>query len=86
MPMKFKAALFYNGFIVFYDVFRVGDEVYKAKLDSSLSEITPPELIELKKNGSNWVSSCEHFDISKEIGAAIDQQKNKGKTAGRSVA
>ena len=72
--MKFKAALFYNGRIAFYSVYLLSDNLYKAKLDEYPGQVTPPQLVELNKNGQMWTSDCVDKEVVKELGAAIDQR------------
>jgi hypothetical protein len=77
MAVKFKAALFYNESIVFYSVYRVGEDFYKAKLDDCNVDGQPPALLALYKNENYWNSDCSNSQIVKELGAAIEQQNNK---------
>lgn len=77
MTVKFKAALFYKESIVFYNVYRVGEDFYKAKLDDCNVEGQPPVLLELFKRGNKWTSDCTNGHIVQELSAAIEQQKNK---------
>lgn len=73
--MKFKAALFYQDALVFYSVYHLGNDYYKAKLDSSLpQDDQPPLLLELKRQGPVWRSDCSENEVVREIGAAIDQR------------
>ena len=72
--MKFKAALFYNGHIVYYNVYVIGDNIYKVKLDTYYDEPAPPQVIELYKNGYIWKANCEDNELVKELGAAIEQR------------
>ena len=74
--MKFKTALFYKGAIVYYNIFRLGNNLYKVKLDSYNGNTHPPELIEIYKEGQTWHSSCNEMELIKELSAAIEQ-KNK---------
>jgi hypothetical protein len=77
MAVKFKAALFYNESIVFYSVYLVGEDFYKAKLDDCNVDGQPPVLLALYKKENYWNSDCSNSQIVKELGAAIEQQKNK---------
>lgn len=77
MSIKFKAALFYNDVIVFYSLYKIGENIFKAKLESTDVAVDPPELLELYKEADEWRSACENQDLIKELGAAIEQQKNK---------
>jgi hypothetical protein len=77
MAVKFKAALFYKESIVFYSVYRVGEDYYKAKLDECSVEGQPPVLLTLYKKESYWKSDCSNSLIVKELSAAIEQQKTK---------
>ena len=74
--MKFKAALFYNGYIAYYNVYLIGENLYKVKLDSYYGETTPPSIIELHKLGYQWNASCGEYELIKELGAAIEQRVN----------
>lgn len=74
-PMKFKAALFYQDALVFYSVYHLGNDYYKAKLDGNLHDMgQPPLLLELKRQGMQWRSDCSENEVVREIGAAIDQR------------
>jgi hypothetical protein len=77
MAVKFKAALFYKETIVFYSVYRLGEDYYKAKLDECNVEGQPPVLLALYKKENYWNSDCSNSQIVKELGAAIEQQKSK---------
>lgn len=70
--MKFKAALFYNGNIVFYSVFLLRDNLYKAKLDEYNGAAQPPTLVELKKDHFGWKTDCVDRELVNELTAAID--------------
>lgn len=72
--MKFKAALFYNGCIAYYNIYVIGDNIYKVKLDSYYGDLQPPQLIELNKKGFQWNANCEDYELVKELSAAIEQQ------------
>lgn len=73
--MKFKAALFYQDALVFYSIYHVGENFYKAKLDSlSVEQTAPPTLLELRKEDRTWASNCAEFELVRELGAAIDQR------------
>ena len=72
--MKFKAALFYNGHIAYYNVYVIGDNVYKVKLDTYYGEPAPPQVIELYKKGFQWKANCEDNELVKELGAAIEHR------------
>lgn len=73
--MKFKAALFYQDALVFYSIYHVGENFYKAKLDSQgPKNATPPSILELRKEERAWASNCAEFELVKELGAAIDQR------------
>lgn len=73
--MKFKAALFYQETLVFYSIYHVGDNFYKAKLDAeNLKKGNPPTLLELRKQNRQWSSDCPENALVKELGAAIDQR------------
>ena len=77
MAVKFKAALFYQESIVFYSVYLVGEDYYKAKLDECSVEGQPPVLLTLYKKENYWKSDCSNSLIVNELGAAIEQQKSK---------
>jgi hypothetical protein len=77
MAVKFKAALFYNESIIFYSVYRVGNDFYKAKLDNYNEKDQPPVLLALYKKENYWKSDCSNNQIVNELGAAIEQQINK---------
>ncbi|MCU7547908.1 hypothetical protein OCK74_02225 [Chitinophagaceae bacterium LB-8] len=77
MAVKFKAALFYQESIVFYSVYCVGEDFYKAKLDDCNVEGQPPALLALYKSENYWESDCNNIHIVNELGAAIEQQKYK---------
>jgi hypothetical protein len=77
MGVKFKAALFYKDSIVFYSVYRVGENFYKAKLDDCSVEGQPPLLLTLYKKEDYWKSDCSNRQVVKELSAAIEQQGNK---------
>jgi hypothetical protein len=77
MAVKFKAALFYKDSILFYSVYRVGQDFYKAKLDDCTVEGQPPVLLTLYKNENYWKSDCSNTQIVKELSAAIEQQGYK---------
>jgi hypothetical protein len=77
MAVKFKAALFYKDSIVFYSVYRVGQDFYKAKLDNCNVEGQPPVLLSLYKKENYWKSDCSNNLVVKELSAAIEQQVNK---------
>jgi hypothetical protein len=62
---------------VFYSIYHVGDNFYKAKLDTSMKEIQPPELLELRKQDRNWCSDCIENALVRELGAAIDQRTTR---------
>lgn len=72
--MRFKAALFYDGKIAFYNVYFLSSNFYKAKLDDYSGESAPPPLIELVRESVGWASSCAEKEVVKELGAAIDQR------------
>lgn len=72
--MKFKAALFYNGHIVYYNIYVIGENTYKVKLDSYYSEPAPPQVIGLYKMGYIWKADCAEDELIKELSAAIEQQ------------
>lgn len=73
--MKFKAALFYQNSLVFYSIYHLGDNYFKAKLDNySMDSSNPPLLLELYRQNSQWNSNCSEGEIVKELGAAIDQR------------
>ena len=74
--MKFKAALFYNGCIAYYNIFLIAENYYKVKLDTYKGEASPPVLIELFKDGYTWCSNCSDHELTKELGAAIEQRLN----------
>ncbi|MBD0286203.1 MAG: hypothetical protein ICV53_18620 [Flavisolibacter sp.] len=74
--MRFKTALFYNGTIVYYNVYTIGHNAYKIKLDSYNGATKPPTLIELHKEGHSWFSSCTDQELIKELSAAIDRKNN----------
>ena len=70
--MKFKAALFYNGNIVFYSIFLLRDNLFKAKLDDHNGVAQPPSLVELRKENYGWKTDCVDSEIVNELTAAID--------------
>lgn len=73
--MKFKAALFYQDSLVFYSIYHVGENFYKAKLDAEdVNNIKPPLLLELRKQNKQWSSDCGESAVVRELGAAIDQR------------
>ena len=74
--MKFKAALFYHGFIAYYSVYLIGENAYKVKLDAYCGDHLPPQVIELRKNGYQWKANCEEYELVKELSAAIEQKVN----------
>lgn len=73
--MKFKAALFYNGSIVFYNVFVLRDNLFKAKLDDHEIAVQPPLLVELQKDPFGWKTNCSDGEIVRELTAAIDHKQ-----------
>jgi hypothetical protein len=77
MAVKFKAALFYKDSIVFYSVYCVGQDFYKAKLDDCNVEGQPPVLLTLYKKENYWKSDCSNSLVVKELSAAIEQQGNR---------
>ena len=70
--MRFKAALFYQNSIAFYNVYLLDVNTYKAKLEEYSGQLTPPPLVNIQKNGSVWNSDCNDTEIVAELGAAID--------------
>ena len=72
--MKFKAALFFNSAIAFYNVYLLEDDFCKARLHEYSGPLTPPELVQLKRIDLVWTSDCEHKDLVKQLGAAINQR------------
>ncbi len=73
--MKFKAALFYQDTLVYYSIYSLGDNYYKAKLDDLFaSRCKAPQLVELHRYSDSWLSDCPETELVKELGAAIDQR------------
>lgn len=72
--MKFKAALFYQDALVYYSIYHLGENFYKAKLDGSFDVCPAPQLLELRRYNRSWASDCPEFDLVRELGAAIDQR------------
>lgn len=73
--MKFKAALFYQNVLVFYSVYHLGNDFFKAKLDAdSHKNCNPPMLLELRRQGRDWRSDCAESELVRELGAAIEQR------------
>ena len=72
--MKFKAALFYKGYIAYYNVYLIGKNNYKVKLENYCGESYPPQIIELYKSGFQWSANCGDDELIKELGAAIEQK------------
>lgn len=70
--MKFKAALFYHNTLVYYSIYHLGENFFKAKLDSELD--TAPPLVELRRDNRCWASDCSDLTLVSELGAAIDQR------------
>lgn len=73
-PMKFKAALFYHDSLVYYSVYHLGKDYYKAKLESDMHLCAAPPVLELRRQNCFWTSNCSEGEIVKELGAAIDQR------------
>lgn len=70
--MKFKAALFYHDTLVYYSIYHLGENYFKAKLDTELA--TAPPLVELHRYNKSWASDCHDLSLVSELGAAIDQR------------
>lgn len=72
--MKFKAALFYHDSLVYYSIYHLGDNYYKAKLEGELHPCAAPQVLELHRQNRFWTSNCPEYAVVKELGAAIDQR------------
>ena len=73
--MKFKAALFYQDALVYYSIYHVGQNYFKAKLDEYCHHACgAPQLLELRRESRSWDSDCKDGYLVKELGAAIDQR------------
>ena len=72
--MKFKTALFYQGYIAYYSIYLIGKDCYKAKLDSYTGKMPPPALIQVYKESDYWNSDCNDRELIHEIHAAIAQK------------
>lgn len=72
--MKFKAALFYRDALVYYSIYQLGENFYKAKLDAVVDVCTAPQVLELRRQNLLWTSNCTDGDVVEELGAAIDQR------------
>lgn len=70
--MKFKAALFYHDTLVYYSIYHLGENFFKAKLDTEIE--TAPQLLELRRYNRSWASDCSDLTLVSELGAAIDQR------------
>lgn len=70
--MKFKAALFYQQTLVYYSIYHLGENFYKAKLDTELE--VAPKVLELRRYNRSWASDCADLMLVSELGAAIDQR------------
>jgi hypothetical protein len=72
--MKFKAALFYHDSLVYYSIYHLGENFYKAKLEGDAHPCAAPQVLELHRESQLWISNCADNIVVKELGAAIDQR------------
>ncbi|OLY91599.1 hypothetical protein SAMN05444008_103167 [Cnuella takakiae] len=70
--MKFKAALFYQDTLVYYSIYHLGENFFKAKLDTEGEPA--PRLLELRRYNRSWASDCGDLQLVSELGAAIEQR------------
>lgn len=59
---------------MYYSIYHLGDNYYKAKLETEQHLCAAPQVLELRRQNQYWISDCSDNKVVKELGAAIDQR------------